>query len=350
MYKIDEGKKLITADSDCFQYMGRIDFGDIKRPVLVWPATTVEVNFTGKSIGVVLRNIDFQEYTYFGAVIDGVQQKWRMKNGRKDELYVLAENLPDKLHTLTLIKRMAAQHYVEFVGIVTDNDAEVFSPDHKYDCKVEVYGDSVSAGEVSEALYYVGQCDPEDHKSQYDNAYFSYSMSLCRKLNAELHDIAQGGISLLDGTGYFCSDRLTGMLSCYDKIQYSPYSDTVKWDFSEWNPDIVIIAIGQNDANPCPEKIKEPEYRRMWKDKYIQMLNDIRSHYNEKTIYVMILTLLRHDPTWDDALEEICSELNSPSVHHFKFRRNGAATDGHPRATEHEEMAQELYFYLEDLL
>ncbi len=350
MYRIEEGRKLIEADSGCFKYMGRIDFSDKKRPVLVWPATTIEVNFTGTSLGVVLKNIDFQEYTYFGAIIDGVQQKWRMKNGREDELYVLAENLPEGNHTLTLIKRMAAAHYVEFSGIVVDEGAEVTLPEHKYERKVEIYGDSVSAGEVSEALYYEGHCDPDDHKSQYDNAYFSYSMSLCRKLNAELHDIAQGGISLLDGTGYFCSDRLTGMLSCYDKIQYSPYAETKKWDFSKWVPDIVIIAIGQNDANPCPEKIREPEYRRMWKDKYIGMLNDIRSHYSENTIYILMLTLLRHDPTWDDALEEISREIGDPSVHHFKFRRNGDATDGHPRANEHEEMAQELYFYLRELL
>ena len=95
------------------------------------------------------------------------------------------------------------------------------------------------------------------------------------KLDAELHDIAQGGVALLDGTGYFCSDQLTGMESCYDKIQFSPYAEKKQWDFSRWTPDAVIIAIGQNDANPEPERIKTPEYRRYWKDNYIKLLRTL---------------------------------------------------------------------------
>lgn len=59
-----------------------------------------------------------------------------------------------------------------------------------------------------------------------------------------------------------------------------------------------------------------------------------------------MLTVLRHDPTWDDAIGEIAAEINSPDVTHFKFRRNGDATNGHPRATEQEEMAGELYNYI----
>lgn len=345
-YTIEKGKKFIPADSGCFQYMGRIDFDDPARPVLVFPATTVDVIFTGTYIAAVLKNIDLQEYTYFGAFVDGVQQSFEMKKGREDELYVLAQDLEPGEHTLRLLKRMAAANYVEFAGIVVDEDAEVRDPDHRYDMKLEVYGDSVSAGEVTEALFYEGKCDPAHH-SQYDNSAFCYPMLLARKLNAELHDIAQGGIALFDGTGFFCADQLTGMLSCYDKIEYSPYQPRKNWDFSQWQPDAVIIAIGQNDHNPDPERIKTPGFRRTWKDGYIGMLNDLRSKY-PGTKFVLMMTVLRHDLTWDDALEEICREVNSPDVTHFKFRRNGDATDGHPRATEQEEMAGELYTYFKD--
>ncbi len=348
-YTVEKGKKLIPADCGCFQYMGRIDLDDPARPVLVFPATTVDVIFTGTYAAAVLKNINMQEHTYFGAFVDGVQQSFEMKKSGEDELYVLAENLEPGEHTLRLLKRLAAAHYVEFAGIVVDEGAQVRSPEHKYDLKLEVYGDSVSAGEVTEALFYEGKNDP-NHHSQYDNAHFSYPMALSRKLNAELHDIAQGGIALFDGTGWYCSDQLTGMLSCYDKIEYSPYRPTKEWDFSKWRPDAVIIAIGQNDANPEPERIKDPEYRRKWKDAYIGFLNDLRSKY-PGTKFVLILTVLRHDHTWDDALEEICTEVNSPDVTHFMFRRNGDATDGHPRATEQEEMAGELYnYFMEEVL
>ena len=344
MYDIENGKRFIEADSNCFQYMGRIDFDDPKRPVLIFPASTVETVFTGTSVGMIIKNIDMQEHCYFGAVIDGVQQAITLKNSYEDELYMLAEGLEDKEHTLVLFKRMAAAYYAEFSGIVVDEGAEVRNPEHKYDYKLEVYGDSVSAGEVTEAIFYEGQCDPPHH-SQYDNSHFGYPAILSRKLNAELHNIAQGGIALLDGTGYFCSDNLTGMLSCYDKLEYSPYKPTKRWDFTKYTPDCVIIAIGQNDSAPDPEAIKRPDYRRMWKDKYIEMLSDLMEKY-PKAEFVLILTALRHDKTWDAAIDEIATEVNSPRVRHFLFTRNGDVTNGHPRATEQTEMAEELYVYL----
>lgn len=342
-YTIPDGKKFVPADSGCFQYTGRIDFDDPARPVLVWPYSSADTIFTGSSVGIVIKNIKMQEHTYFGAVVDGVMQRLTLENEGEDELFMLAEGLEEGEHTLRIYKRLAAAHYVEFAGIVLDENAETRNPEHKYDFKLEVYGDSVSAGEVTEALYYEGQCDPPHH-SQYDNSHFSYAASLARKLNAELHDIAQGGIAILDGTGYFCADQLTGMLSCYDKLRYSPYKPRKDWDFGRWTPDAVIIAIGQNDANPEPERIKTPEYRRLWKDSYIQLLNSLREKYPAAR-FVLLLTVLRHDKTWDDAIEEITREINSPEVTHFLFTRNGDATNGHPRATEQEEMACELYEY-----
>ena len=346
-YTIESNKKFIPADSGFFRYMGRIDFDDPKRPVMVWPATSADINFTGTSAAVVLKNINFQEDTHFAVIVDGVMKKITLPTDKEDRLYIAAEGLEDKPHTLRVLKTMAAHNYLEFSGIVVDENAEVSLPEHKYDYKLEVYGDSVSAGEVTEALYYEGQCDPVGHCNKLDNSAFSYPYKLAKKLNAELHDIAQGGIALLDGTGYFCSDKLTGMVNCYDKTEYSPYAERKQWDFSRYTPDFVIIAIGQNDHNPDPERINDPEYRRMWKDEYIKMLRSLMEKYPAAR-FMLILTILGHDKTWDNALEEITQEVGDPRVTHFLFRRTGCGTNGHPRATEQEEMAEELYRYIND--
>lgn len=345
-YIIGKGKKLIAPDSGVFQYTGRIDFDNPARPVLTWPATSAETIFTGKSVGVVFKNIKMQDYTSLGYIIDGVQGKIEMGDESEDTLYILAENLDEGEHTLKIFKRLAAAHYVDFAGIVVDDGAVCRNPQKTYDFKLEVYGDSVTAGEVTEALWYEGVCDPAHH-SQFDNSHFSYASSLARKLNAELHLMGQGGIALFDGTGYFCADQLTGMLSCYDKVRYSPYKERKDWDFSRFSPDAVIIAIGQNDHNPDPERIKTPEYRRKWKDAYISMLNTLREKHKGAK-FVLILTILGHDKTWDEALEEIVQEVNSPDVTHYVFERCGRGTSGHPRATEQEEMACELYSYFKN--
>ena len=75
---------------------------------------------------------------------------------------------------------------------------------------MEVFGDSVSCGEVSEALEYVGKPDPE-HDGEYSNSWYSYAWMTARMLNAQIHDIAQGGIALLDGQGWFHEPDQIGM-------------------------------------------------------------------------------------------------------------------------------------------
>lgn len=347
-YELPADKKLITPEDPALEYMGRIDFDDPSRPVLVWPGTMIDVNFTGTSCALVIKNINHQELTHFGALVDGVMQKFFLKNNWEDELYILAENLENRVHTLKLVKTMASHNYVEFVGIVIDENAEVSHPNHKYDLKLEIYGDSVSAGEVTEALYNEGQTDPNEHNNKYDNAYFSYPLMAARLLNAEVHDVAQGGIALLNGTGYFATGYLWGMEKCYDKIQYSPYGELKQWDFSRYIPDCVVIALGQNDSSPDPDCIKRPDYRRMWKDRYIELLRDLMTKYKNAR-FVLTLTVLRHDPEWDAALREIAEEMNDKRVRYFKFTRGGDATNGHPRATEQAEMAVELAQFIREL-
>ena len=347
-YELPKGKKLITPDDRALEYMGRIDFDDPAHPMFVWVGSNVTTRFRGTCAAVVLRNIKFQEKTHFGAVVDGVFRKIFFENSSEDVCYTLAEGLEDTEHTLQLVKSMAAHEFFVFGGFVFDESAEVTSPNRTFDLNIEVYGDSVSAGEVVEALYYEGQCDPQDHRNKFDNPYYAYPFILGRMLNARVHDIGQGGIALLDGTGFFGGDDdLTGMVSCYDKIEYAPYYERKQWDFTKFTPDYVIIAVGQNDHKPDPEAIKRPDYRRNWKDKYIEMLRDLMGKY-PKAKFLLTLTVLGHDPTWDDAVREVADEANDKRVRYFKFTRGGSATSGHPRATEQAEMATELCRYIKE--
>ena len=49
---------------------------------------------------------------------------------------------------------------------------------------------------------YTGKTDPE-HQGGYSNSWYSYAWMTARMLNAQIHDIAQGGIALMDGQGWF---------------------------------------------------------------------------------------------------------------------------------------------------
>ena len=70
--------------------------------------------------------------------------------------YTLAEGLSEGTHELLLFKRMDSCHTFTFYGFEIDDGAKVLPLPEKPKRKMEFFGDSVSCGEVSEAVEYVG--------------------------------------------------------------------------------------------------------------------------------------------------------------------------------------------------
>ncbi|MBO6232129.1 MAG: lipase [Ruminiclostridium sp.] len=342
---------VFTADNKAFSFMGRTDLSDPCAPMLIYPGANVSFAFTGSSLSAEIENISMtDDPQWIGAVIDGVQHKYELRKDTARQTIMLAEGLETGTHTCMIFKRQAAAHYFRFLSVQADS---VQPLGRKYDLKLEFFGDSVSAGEVTEAVYYEGMADPTDHHGMYDNSYFSYTFSTARKLNAEFNNNSQGGLALLDHTGYFYGpavETLTGLESTYDKLSYVPYAPcgTSEWDFSRYTPDFVIFAIGQNDANPDPDAVFDKAYTEKWKAKYKEILLDLKTRYKTAR-FIIITTVLKHEMKWEYILDELCAELADPAVTRLRFRRAGLATDGHPRITEQEEMAEELTAYIKQL-
>lgn len=319
----------------------------------------------------------------------------------------LADNLPDIEHEAIVFKRQDGQHYLDMLGFGLDPGAQVMPPlDPTPTRRIEVFGDSVSCGERNEASLYVGKADPDVDLSGYSNAWYSYDAIVARNLGAALHDTSQGGASLIDGIGWFCGPDYVGQESIWDRIEYNPaLGETKPWDFSRYTPHVVVVAIGQNDAHPNDFMANDYDgfEAAHWRTRYVDFLRSIHAQYPHATI-VCITTLLMHDPAWDRAIDEAVRSFNAtidepptapfgatlftnagtayatdayartdasvvshdnatahdvngndstvlrgPVAHHFMFTRNGAATPGHPRIAEHEEMARELTAFIESL-
>ncbi len=341
-----------NGNNAAYAFMGRIDFEKENEPLFIYAGSMVKLTFTGTSAKIFIKNVNMHTYCSIGAVLDGVQQCIQLADSADEQEFVIAENLEDKEHTLIVFKRQAAANYFYFCGFETDGKVVPTKPFG--DFKIEVFGDSVSAGEVCEAVYYEGMPDPADHGSRYDNAWFAYPLVLARKLGAQVNDNSQGGIALFDGTGYFYDKGYVGLESTYDKLRYVPYAPLAVngWDFSRYTPDLVIFAIGQNDANPDPKAIYKEEYARKWLDKYEEIIGELAERYPEAR-FILMTTVLRHDRIWDEVLDRACAEMNEKIAggrfERHIFRRNGDATDGHPRITEQEEMANELYLHAKEM-
>ena len=287
---------------------------------------------------------------YVGAIVDGQQKKWLLKKKGQTEI-VLVDEQEGGEHEIIVFKRKDGCHEMIFCSLELSDGGRLLSPPVVPERKIEVYGDSVSAGEVSEAEDYLGKEDPV-HNGEYSNSWYSYGWMTARRLNAQIHDIAQGGIALMDKTGWFFEPNAIGMESVWDKVHYVPeLGKSTLWNFSQYTPDVVIVAFGQNDSHPY-DYMKEDFYGKravLWRKRYGEFLKNLRAKYPQAQI-ICCTTLLCHDKAWDASIEQVCRQLADERISHYMFRRNGSGTPGHLRVKEAEEMAKELAVYIKKIM
>lgn len=346
---VSGNEKWISPDHSALQYMGRIDFDDPKNPVWIFPATFVKVRFTGSFIRAVVTNMRGCWDNFLGVMLDGRESKIPLQPQGKQEL-LLAGGLDAGEHELMLFKRMDSCHQIVFHGLIVEGDSVISAAQPLPRRRIEVYGDSVSAGEVSEAVDYCGLPDPPNN-GEFSNSYYSYSWYTARMLDAQLHDVAQGGIALLEGTGYFHYPDYLGMEYMYDKLQYNTEIDAPKqWDFARYTPHVVIVAIGQNDNHPDDYMQLDYDHpkARHWRARYAAFIRKLRGIYPKATI-ILSTTILNHSENWDKSIHAVWQELNDPKIHHFLYSKNGCGTHGHIRIPEAEQMGRELSGFITSL-
>lgn len=331
--------------------MGRREYTDYDTVHIFHAGAQAKLRFNGTKLYAVMLNVLLWGELSLGIILDGEMKSIPLDsddNGKEVNI-TICDNLSLGEHEVIIYKKHAGNQCIEFRSFETDG--EFLMPQPYPELKIEVYGDSVCAGEVIEAYDYVARQDPEGHNSKFDNVWNSFVMQTARNLNAQIHNISQGGIALFDKTGYFYMPECIGLETIYDKISYVPntgYDINKLWDFNNYIADIVIFEFGQNDchngivdANDID--INEISYRHKWKTAYKKLVTFLNEKYNSPK-FVLTTTILNHSPEWDDAIEEIKNELLSDGikVYHNVFKRNGCGTPGHPRLSEHNEMAEEL--------
>ena len=344
----------ILPNNSSLIYSGRIDLSDPFAIVWTYPGTFVRMKFKGTQLFIHVRNKHNYWNNYLGVAEGDAQTKLLLPEEGEATIEIPLQTTQDNIHEVTIFKRQDACHELTILGFEincnTDDECELLEASPLPPRRIEVYGDSVSAGEVSEAIDYVAKADPE-HNGEYSNSWYSYAWIAARKLDAQLHDIAQGGVALLDNTGWYHEPDYIGMEHVWNKMRYdSLYGQVTEWYFSKYTPDIVIVAIGQNDSHP-DDYMKtdyEGEKAKNWRIHYRQFLAKLRETYPDAWI-ICCTTLLQHDIGWDMSISQAVLDIADKKISHCVFQRNGKATPGHLRIPEAEEMAEELCHYIHSL-
>jgi len=321
----------IDPDDPNIEYIGRFDFSNPKSVRFDWPGVQIRTRFEGTSCSIKLKD-GKNDYNVF---IDGRLHK--VIRTTADTIYVLANGLEKKTHTLLITKRTEALFGVgTFEGFILDAGKSLVKPKEKDRRKIEFVGDSYFTGFGSE-----GDSPDCAFGRETQNSYLSFGPQLARKLDADYSIVAISGSGVVKNYGDSLRTSELPLPHYYDQ---ACFNDSLKWDFNRWQPDAVVVRLGRNDywQKPHPK-------REMFRTAYLKLLKDIRKHYPNAHIFALC-SPLRRDPHCD-YISSVVNELNGKNkdkkIHFVKVNvtfnpKRDFGCEKHPNRFGHKKIADFL--------
>lgn len=339
VYHPTEGT-FVGANDPRIQYVGRIDFSNPAGPLLTWPGSSIEGNFTGSRLSLKLN--DQNGRNYFNVFIDGdLAHPFVLHATQGERIYSVASALPSRPHRFLLTKRTdGSEGATVFQGLVLAEGADMLASPPRKQRRIEFFGDSITTGVGNEA-----PANGRDDMPGEMNNFMSYASITARNLDAEAHVTALNGIGLMVSWFPFT------MPDYYDQL--SAVGDNgSKWDFASWTPDVVVINLMQNDKWLIDlEKRIQPMPSDMERiSAYKQFVLLIRSLYPKAYIVCVLGSMDATEPgsKWPgyvrSAVEQIRLEQNDRRVGTVFFDFTGFK--GHPRVDQHRKNADRLTTFI----
>jgi len=330
-----EGSSHIDADDANINYIGRFDFSNPKSVRFDWPGVQIIARFEGTSCSVKLKDGN-NDYNIF---IDGKLHK--IIQTASDTIYVLANGLQNRVHTLLITKRTEALFGTAvFEGFILDGGKELVKPDRNSRRKIEFVGDSYFTGFGAD-----GKSADCIFSRETENSYLSFGPQLARNLNADYSIVAISGVGVTKNYGDSLRTSELPLPHYYNK---SCMNDSLLWDFKKWQPDAVVVRLGRNDywQKPHPK-------REMFKSAYLNFIKEIRMHYPNTQIFALCFPF-RKDPHCDyinSVVNELRSKNHDNKIHFIKVDikfnpERDFGCEKHPNRFGHQKIAE----YLEPII
>lgn len=324
------------ADHPYIQYTGRIDFSNPALPRFWAPGVYIKAKFRGKSCEIILNDemLFGINHNYVEIIIDN-KRPFRIQTTGKTNTIKAAGGLSNGDHTITICKNTESGiGYLEFAGLKCKT---LMIADDKPMRKIEFIGNSITCGSGSDQSKI--PCDKGQWYDQH-NAYLSYGAVTARNLKAQWHLSAVSGIGLI----HSCCNMTITMPRVFNKENMR--SDSLKWDFKKYEPQVVTVCLGQNDG--VQDSVK-------FCNAYVKFLRDLRKHYKNADIVCLTSPMANASLTavLKNYLRGIKNYMNQKGDNkistYFFSRQFNHGCGGHPDIKEHEQIAKELTAYIRNL-
>ena len=334
------------ADEDYVKIGGRTYTNSNGTVILSNTCSCVEFAFVGTLAEVTLTSDCKDSKARVGIFVNGERTIDTMLTEKKTTLKVFESDVPEKC-IVSIVKLSEQSH--SYVGVKNIHAVTEYGiiPTPERERKIEFIGDSITCGYGIDAPN-----EGYDFSTETEDGSKTYAALTGKALDADVNIVAWSGIGAY--SCYTSGDEpsqwklISGIYGNTDTMHTSK-----KWDFSKWQPDVVVINIGTND-NSWTKGIdsRVDTFGNAYYDLICQVREKNPDAYIICSLGAMGSNLL---PEIKEQVAVYSADTGDYRVTTFEFAnqngyKDGYGADYHPSAKTHQKMADKLAPFIAEIM
>lgn len=288
-------------------------------------------------------------WPWAAVIVDG-QRTRRFEVNEAAPVQLLFQSKEPETHCIRIVKLTEnGKGYLGLKSLIADGEIKKPAADSRK--KIEFIGDSITCGfgnDVNDKnrLYF----------SQDQDSWMSHGALTARKLDMEETVVSSSGIAVTLFPGWFHQYGMDDLYLYADRILEDKLgvTDYTPWDFSQDDPDYIVLNLGTNDANAI-QMMGEEAGMAMHLEKYADFLKMLRASHGPKAHLICALGTMDYYllPEIEKAAAAYTAETGDTNISCFRYPKmffmDPIGACGHPSIATDEKMAEAMAAYIRKL-
>ncbi|HPE95306.1 MAG TPA: GDSL-type esterase/lipase family protein [Bacillota bacterium] len=226
-------KNILITEKDNFKFIGRSVLTDDSLE-LTWSNSGIDFDFRGDGFLIFFKQFQDDQPVYIKLIVDGAEQRFAVSDGREA---VIAEGIGDGCHHARVIRITEGEKPLSLRAVrLTGKHPEMLEKPEDKNVKLEFIGDSLTCG-----YGILGDVNSPGFFTFEEDSTRAYAYLTAQALDADANFVCASGKGMVN--------NCMGARGYEVPLWYDYTSRTGKgWDHSSFEPDVIVINIGTNDA------------------------------------------------------------------------------------------------------